>query len=235
MWYETINELFKQHSRWGKAFDAKALKAAVEASIDGTELRPGLTFRDTTNGGEYTAEAKSLMVLQTFESVLQNNGGTHLVARRLTYADLALWCELDKLDEEWPLWSTLSGASWHPGFPSLATFKVGHVPPELLTVQSTFVLTCWPDLQRAIEHDAGLAGYLLSDRRMPRVERRADGNYHYLKSHRPAASEHTKSGEICCKALTAPCLACMHGITEDELCAKTAVAGCPTPAHTGEL
>ena len=99
--------------------------------------------------------------------------------------------------------------SWHRGFPNLAMYK------------------------RAVEHDGGLAEYLLSDRRMPRVERRADGEYHYVKSSRPVRAQGESEG--CCKGLTADCLACRHGVTIAELCKSATVAGCPTVAHTGEL
>jgi hypothetical protein len=265
MWYETINELFKQHNRWGKTFDAEALKNAVASadSDNGASLAPGVTFRETTNGGNYSAAARSLMVLETFEVELSQRSGpqTHLVAQRLTYADLALWCELDKLDEAWAGWPTLDGAKWHRGFPKLTAFKVCSCPQQLWVVSvvgrfnrvdqcrlwmaSASLYTClladpppvvrWAAVeQRQIEHDAGLAGYLLSDRRMPRVERR-DGDYHYIQSRRLVSSGVAPRGTTCCSAMTASCLACQHGVSIEDLCAHATVAGCPTPAHTGEL
>mmetsp|Transcript_3754 Transcript_3754/g.9434 ORF Transcript_3754/g.9434 Transcript_3754/m.9434 type:complete len:423 (-) Transcript_3754:1482-2750(-) len=211
MWYETVNELFKSHSRWGKTFNADALKAAAESDPTTLQAAAGLTFKDTTNGGNYSAAARSLMVLQTFEAELGTGDRIHLVGHRMTYADLALWCELDKLDEVWSEWNSLGRATWHTGFRALARFKV------------------------AIEHDAGLGEFLLSDRRMPRVERRSDGDYHYLPSRRPVANPHPARGEQCCKALIAECLACQHGLTVEEICAHANVAGCPTMAHNGEF
>eukprot|EP00038_Savillea_parva_P030394 m.77525 g.77525 ORF g.77525 m.77525 type:complete len:452 (-) comp9147_c0_seq2:1957-3312(-) len=211
-WYETINELFKYHTRWGKAFDVTALREAVETATDnGASLSPGIEFKDTTNVGNYSAGARSLMVLQTFENALKASGGSHLVAKRMTYADLALWCELDKLDEAWASWPTLGGVKWHKGFPTLALFK------------------------RNMEHDSGLSEYLLSDRRMPRVERRDDGEYHYLPSRRPTTDGKHPLRTECCKSGIATCLACQHGLSVEELCAQVAAPGCPTMAHQGEL
>lgn len=56
MWHDTVNELFKHHSRWGKAFDAEALATSIHdatsGDVDFDVSKFNMTFKDTTNSGQ---------------------------------------------------------------------------------------------------------------------------------------------------------------------------------------
>eukprot|EP00041_Stephanoeca_diplocostata_P012280 m.205919 g.205919 ORF g.205919 m.205919 type:complete len:333 (+) comp18886_c1_seq8:161-1159(+) len=179
MWFETVNELFKHHSRWGKAFDAGALAKAVgeilNVGADISVFKSTKTFRETTNSASDGIVARSLMVLNTFEAAFDADRETlYLVGGNVTYADLALFCQLDALAEEFPTWSEAikrenDDEVLLAGYPRLAQFK------------------------QHIESIPQIARYLASHRRMPRVKRR-DGEYYFVESVRGRPTERMHDG-----------------------------------------
>ena len=128
--YETVQELMK------------AVDPAALANKTATSRR--LHYRETTNRAYYSAYEKASTALLTFEEILGASGGRFLLGDGLSYADLALYLQLNELSEadKFPKWHTVVGT------PKLAAFVA------------------------AVEALAPIAAYLRSDRRMPRYEPR---------------------------------------------------------------
>lgn len=142
--YETVKELLGAHSTWGNTFDIDALRGLRE---------PMLTFRETSNRGNYSRFQKAAVGLATFEEMLPP-GVDYLVGGRLSYADLALWSRLHELGQEDNL-----GQGWADRLqlPNLGRF-----------------------VTRLYANNVQLASFVSSGRRMPRVKR-LDGDYVYFE------------------------------------------------------
>jgi hypothetical protein len=156
--FETYKELFQSHTRWGKPFQIDSLKSGIK---EGKTCKGSLDFKTSNNGGDYTAFEKSCMALRTFEDILEaNEKAEPPFMNHLTrgvdpsYADLTIFLTLLELGEESdgiPDWGTALGL---------------------------------PYLQKLETHliaNERIAGYLSSDRRMPRIKK-IDGDYVYFKS-----------------------------------------------------
>lgn len=115
----------------------------------------------------YTAFEQSMAILLTFEDYLTETNAGYLVGPTLTYADLALWLKLERLEE---VDDENSFLGWAPqlGLPMLHGFmlEIGSRP--------------------------AVADYVHSERRMPRFER-CEKDYCYKpdQHHPPPQAAHS--------------------------------------------
>ena len=170
MIYETIKELFGTHRNI--KFNASALAniTHLHEFLDAAD-EPVPHFRDTTNRGDYSEIMKSAIVLKTFNDMLDENEGHHkyLVGHQASYADIALFLELEKAHE-----------------------TAIHDMPVVFTalgLQSLF-----EHYLEFLSH-MHLSMYLSSDRRMPRFEKSAEGIYQYIFPETPEDGDAPEQGE----------------------------------------
>lgn len=167
MAYETIKELFSSHQNI--RFNATNLQAGLhDFMLTGNKIPH---FRNTANRAEYDDFTKSAVVLKTFDDWIleKKNGGPFLVGHRPTYADLALFLELEKAHE-----SDL---------------------PNLLQVLTSLHLFRLREHYMEFNTNFHVSQYLSSDRRMPRFERR-NGDYQYLFPHVPGDEDVEKHEDL---------------------------------------
>jgi len=159
MIFETVKELFGGHRTI--TFDGAALANVTQFHDFVNSGNPILHFRETTNRGTYDKIMKSAAVLKTFNDMLSINARNQkfLVGHKASYADLALFHQLEKAHE-----TTL---------------------PNLYQVLTNLGFRRLLEHYLEFSGNMLLSQYLSSDRRMPPIEYR-DGDYHYIF---PAAPE----------------------------------------------
>lgn len=166
--FETIKELFGTHRNI--KFNASAL---ADVSRMHEFINSGVSvlhFRDTTNRGEYSEIMKSTVVLKTFNDMIKGNQHSkYLVGRTASYADIALFLQLEKAHET-----------------SL---------PNLFMILSAFGFQQLLEHYLEFLGHMNLSQYLSSDRRMPLIEFRED-EYHYIFPNVPELTEDENKAEL---------------------------------------
>lgn len=170
MIYETIKELFGTHTNI--KFNASALSNITYLhEFLAAEEEPVPHYRDTTNKGEYSEIMKSAVILKTFNDMLDENEGHHkyLVGHQASYADIALFLELEKAHE----------AAIH----------------DMPVVLSALGLQSLIEHYLEFLSHMHLSMYLSSDRRMPRYKKSAEGVYQYIFPETPDENDDPEEGE----------------------------------------